>query len=222
MTPKEFQAAYPQVIAWIQKTIAPHRSGAKRVSELGFPRLPLYVSTEFLESVSAVIVDRVPVPPLSKIGLRRFAEIEMVDHDGITYLDTYSIKQTRASDEALHFHELVHVVQWRGLGLWMVVRIRAKMKDLPRDAGLLAAFGARASAAAFPHLPGPRARSSGRTERRALLERLRESSRRHPSSRRFDEKLRRYGGEIFRIEERTITAWPRPLRAACAASGAVG
>ena len=83
MTPEEFQAAYPQVIAWIQKTIAAHRSSAKRVSEFGFPRLPLYVSAEFLESVSAVIVDRVPVPPLSEIGLRRFAEIEMIDHDGI-------------------------------------------------------------------------------------------------------------------------------------------
>ena len=116
MTPEEFQAAYPQVIAWIQKTITAHRSGAKRVSEFGFPRLPLYVSKEFLENVSAVIVDRVPVPPLSKIGLRRFAEIEAVDHDGITYLDTYFIKRTRASDEALHFHELVHVAQWRALG----------------------------------------------------------------------------------------------------------
>ena len=40
----------------------------------------------------------------------------MVDHDGITYLDTYFIKRTQASDEALHFHELVHVVQWRALG----------------------------------------------------------------------------------------------------------
>lgn len=40
----------------------------------------------------------------------------MGDDDGITYLDTYFIKRTRPSNEALHFHELVQVVQWRGFG----------------------------------------------------------------------------------------------------------
>jgi hypothetical protein len=116
MTPEEFQTVYPPVIAWVRQTIAAHRCDAKRVSEFGFRRLPLYVSAEFLESVSAVIVDRVPVPPLSRIGLRRFVELEMGDHDGITYLDTYFVKRIRACDEALHFHELVHALQWRTLG----------------------------------------------------------------------------------------------------------
>jgi hypothetical protein len=116
MTPEEFQTVYPPVIAWVRQTIAAHRCDAKRVSEFGFRRLPLYVSAEFLESVNAVIVDRVPVPPLSRIGLRRFVELEMGDHDGITYLDTYFVKRIRACDEALHFHELVHALQWRTLG----------------------------------------------------------------------------------------------------------
>ena len=109
MTPEEFQTAYSLCIAWVRQTIAAHTCGAKRVSEFGFPRLPLYVSTEFLESVSAVIVDRVPVPPLSRMGLRRFVELEMGDHDRITYLDTDFIRRMRACDEALHFHELVRV-----------------------------------------------------------------------------------------------------------------
>ena len=116
MTSEEFQSAYPQVIAWVRQTLAAHTCGAKRASELGFRRLPLYVSTEFLESVHAVIVDRVPVPPLSSMGLRRFADFEMGDPDGITYLDTYFLKRSRAYDEALHFHELVHIIQWRALG----------------------------------------------------------------------------------------------------------
>jgi hypothetical protein len=125
MTPEEFQTVYPQVIAWVRQTLAAHTCGAKRLSEFSFRRLPLYVSAELLESVSAVIVDRVPVPPLSRIGLRRFVELEMGDHDGITYLDTYFIKRTRASDEALHFHELVHAIQWRALGPERFVRTYA-------------------------------------------------------------------------------------------------
>jgi hypothetical protein len=125
MTPEEFQTVYPPVIAWVQQTIAAHKCGAKRVSEFGFRRLPLYVSEGFLENVSAVIVDRIPVPPLSRIGLRRFVELEMGDHDGITYLDTYFIKRIRACDEALHFHELVHTIQWRALGPERLVRTYA-------------------------------------------------------------------------------------------------
>jgi len=35
---------------------------------------------------------------------------------GITYLNTYFVRDDRARDESLHFHELVHVIQWRLLG----------------------------------------------------------------------------------------------------------
>jgi hypothetical protein len=36
--------------------------------------------------------------------------------DGITFRDTYFLRQGCAS-EAVHFHELVHVVQWSRLGV---------------------------------------------------------------------------------------------------------
>ena len=42
---------------------------------------------------------------------------------GITYLDTFFVVADQARDESLHFHELVHVIQWRILGperfLWL-------------------------------------------------------------------------------------------------------
>ena len=63
-----------------------------------------------------MVMDRIPVPPLSSIGLSRFAEFERGDFGGITYLDTYFLKRADADDESLHFHEMVHVVQWRVLG----------------------------------------------------------------------------------------------------------
>jgi hypothetical protein len=63
-----------------------------------------------------VVVDRIPLPPLSSIGLHRFKEFERGDYDGITYLDTYFLKRRIANVESLHFHELIHVVQWRLLG----------------------------------------------------------------------------------------------------------
>jgi hypothetical protein len=50
------------------------------------------------------------------MGLSRFAEFERGDYDGITYLDTFFVKRRSATAERVHFHELIHVIQWRILG----------------------------------------------------------------------------------------------------------
>jgi hypothetical protein len=50
------------------------------------------------------------------MGLGRFAAFEQGDFQGITYLGRYFIKRTVVIEEALHFHELIHVIQWRLLG----------------------------------------------------------------------------------------------------------
>ena len=50
------------------------------------------------------------------MGLHRFGDFERGDFDGVTYLNTYFVKRTKAADEELHFHELIHIVQWRLLG----------------------------------------------------------------------------------------------------------
>ena len=116
MAPEEFRKLYPNVIAWIRQTLASHSAQAKALSSLGFGQLPQYFSNELLASTKAVVVDRVPMPPLSSLGLSRFAEFERGDFDGITYLDTFFVKRRSATAERLYFHELIHVVQWRILG----------------------------------------------------------------------------------------------------------
>jgi hypothetical protein len=47
------------------------------------------------------------------MGLGDFINLDV---DGITYKDTYYIKQHCADNLRLHFHELVHVAQWKQLG----------------------------------------------------------------------------------------------------------
>ena len=116
MTPEEFAAVYPFVLRWIRQTLADHAQSAQPVASRGFKRLPLYFSQELLDATKFVVVPRVPVPPLSSMGLHRFSDFERGDWDGLTYLDTYFVKRTKATDEELHFHELIHVVQWRLMG----------------------------------------------------------------------------------------------------------
>jgi hypothetical protein len=116
VTSKEFRIAYPKVQAWIQKTLAAHEKDAQPIASMRFARLPLYFDHSLLEVAKFITVDRVPIPPLSDMRLERFAALERGDFDGITYLDRYFIKRVVVTEEALHFHELIHVIQWRLLG----------------------------------------------------------------------------------------------------------
>jgi hypothetical protein len=50
------------------------------------------------------------------MGLEQFSAFERMETAGITYLNTYFLRAELSGDESLHFHELVHVIQWRILG----------------------------------------------------------------------------------------------------------
>jgi hypothetical protein len=62
-----------------------------------------------------VFVDNVEFPPLERFGLPEFAAQQQLPFDGITFDDTYFLRKG-AERESLHFHQLVHVVQWQHLG----------------------------------------------------------------------------------------------------------
>lgn len=116
MSPSEFEQAYPLVIGWIHQTLRAHAPYATSVASRGFPRLPRYFSGELLASAKVIYVESVPTPPLSALGLTQFPEFENMTANGITYLDTFFAHREAADDERLHFHELIHVIQWQTLG----------------------------------------------------------------------------------------------------------
>jgi hypothetical protein len=116
MTPEKFEKFYPVVAGWIRSTLTVHSGAARTVASCGFPRLPFYFSAETLALAKVILVDRLPLPPLSSWGLTQFADFERSEPDGITYLDTFFLKRNQWKNEALHFHELIHVIQWRILG----------------------------------------------------------------------------------------------------------
>lgn len=125
MTPQEFDKFYPVVASWIRSTLVVYSSATRTVASCGFLRLPFYFSAETLGSAKVMLVDRLPLPPLSSWGLTRFADFERSDPDGITYLDTFFVKRHQSKNEAIYFHELIHVIQWRVLGLEKFLRAYA-------------------------------------------------------------------------------------------------
>ena len=96
--------------------MAAYEKDAQPIASMHFARLPLYFDYDLLETVKFIPIDKVPMPPLSAMGLDRFAAFEQGNFSGVTYLDRYFIKGTVVTEEALHFHELIHAIQWRLLG----------------------------------------------------------------------------------------------------------
>src|SRR6187200_2324800 len=116
MTATEFEAKYPLILNWIEHTLAWHAGKATSVGLLEYQRLPQYFSREVLERAKVVYVESVPKPPLRALGLAQFVAFEDMDANGITYLDTFFARNEMRGDVRLHFHELVHVLQWQILG----------------------------------------------------------------------------------------------------------
>jgi hypothetical protein len=112
----DLELKLPRVLRWIDDLLAQHRPLAQRVDSLAFPRLSAFYAAGTLRHAHVVEVDDIPMPPLGMLGLHEFAELEGMQAEGITYRDVYFVRRDRADDEALHFHELVHIVQWRLLG----------------------------------------------------------------------------------------------------------
>jgi hypothetical protein len=114
--PDRYRPFLPIILDWIQQTLDAHADDKRPVASFKFRRLPRYFSERLLNATTVVPTDRLPVPPLSALGLWEFADFESQPLSGITYRDTYFLQRSVASDESLHFHELVHVVQWQVLG----------------------------------------------------------------------------------------------------------
>ncbi|RUM67063.1 MAG: hypothetical protein DSZ06_02090 [Sulfurospirillum sp.] len=75
-----------------------------------------FYPAKFLSNSSYVIVDKLPKPDFPELRQAGFGNFIDMDVAGITYKNTYFIKKGHENDIALHFHELVHVIQWKHLG----------------------------------------------------------------------------------------------------------
>jgi hypothetical protein len=105
----------PPVLKWIRETLDAYDLQKRSVESFGFQRLPLYFRLSLLHATNIVVTDNPPVPPLSAWGLSEFAWIGTQPR-AVTYRDTYFLETSAASSESLHFHELIHAIQWRVLG----------------------------------------------------------------------------------------------------------
>jgi hypothetical protein len=114
---RKFNSSLPVIREWIEKTLEENQNNAVPVVDLYFSRITKVFPHELLSRAKAVVVfGEVPFPPLSRLGLTEFAQLEKMPIAGITYKDTFFVSHM-CQTESLYFHELVHIVQWDRLGV---------------------------------------------------------------------------------------------------------
>jgi len=112
-----FHSILPLVKEWIESTLEKHNANASPVINLSFSRLKIVLPLDLLNRAKVVVVNGVvPFPPLSRMGLPELSSMENMSKAGVTYKDTFFISHLHQT-ESLHFHEIVHVVQWERLGI---------------------------------------------------------------------------------------------------------
>lgn len=104
-----------KIETWIDSINAQCQSRRKRCSVF-CSQFSGFYSEHFLDSAYFVVTEDIPKPnfiELREAGLGDFIDMDV---NGITYKNTYYVHPRCAGQLRLHFHELVHVVQWNLLG----------------------------------------------------------------------------------------------------------
>ena len=104
-----------QIENWIDQTLNDFSNRTVPCDQL-LTQFAGYYPSDFLSKSYFVVIDEIPMPDfpeLREAGLGGFLDMKM---DGVTYKNTYFIKTVHQNNFELHFHELVHVLQWQYLG----------------------------------------------------------------------------------------------------------
>lgn len=99
---------------WIHQTNSAHTE-ARQSCSVFEEYFKGFYSPDFLETAFFVVTDEIPKPDFPELREAGLGDFIDMDVGGITYNDTYYVKQGAANELRLHFHELVHVLQWREL-----------------------------------------------------------------------------------------------------------
>ena len=116
LTPDKMKSLIPRVENWIDGYIAENKTKRIRIVDIRFPRLSFFFSKRLLSNAYMVSVETIKTPPLTEFGLEELSFFEGVTYGGVTYKDTYFISKGLEQEESLHFHELIHIIQWDELG----------------------------------------------------------------------------------------------------------
>jgi hypothetical protein len=107
--------ALPLMERWMDALRDRHMANTVAANELGLRRLFDHFPARLLAETRVVTATELPFPPVSMHGLPEFEAMARLPMAGITFGNMYFVRADASED--VHFHELVHVVQWNVLGI---------------------------------------------------------------------------------------------------------
>ena len=113
---RRVQEALPEMTRWIDRLHAQHAGQAVSAREAGPARLAGYFPRALLDSARVVTGEALPFPPVAQYDLPEFAGMAAPGMAGITFAHMYFLRNEDPAG-GVHFHEMVHVVQWQTLGV---------------------------------------------------------------------------------------------------------
>jgi hypothetical protein len=105
----------PLMERWMEALRVEHLRDSIAASELRFGRLADHFPARVFDDTRVVTVGEIPFPPVHDYGLPEFEPMAGAPIAGITFGNMYFVRP--GASEGVHFHELVHVVQWDALGV---------------------------------------------------------------------------------------------------------
>jgi hypothetical protein len=103
----------PAILEWINEITTYYKQNAPYTSELNISRLSDYYPQQLLQNTQVAIVKRCPLPPLAKFGIKGMSVYETWEPKGVQYKDMYFVRKDLKHWNVVHFHELVHTIQWQ-------------------------------------------------------------------------------------------------------------
>lgn len=103
-----------EIEEWIHQMNSSHKD-VRRPCSVFEEHFNGFYSPGFLKTAFFVVTDEIPKPDFPGLRDSGLADFIDMDVEGITYNDTYYVKKEAENELWLHFHELVHVLQWRVL-----------------------------------------------------------------------------------------------------------
>ncbi|THB68660.1 MAG: hypothetical protein D6B27_02110 [Gammaproteobacteria bacterium] len=100
---------------WVDRLISEHAEKRKSCFN-DYPELENYFDKITLSESYYVVVDNAPMPDMPETRGSELAQYIDMNVSAITYKDTYFIREDHSNDLGIHFHELIHVLQWHYLG----------------------------------------------------------------------------------------------------------
>jgi hypothetical protein len=109
---------FSRINKWIDNTLERYKYDSRPVKDFCFKRLQFYFQEGLLSSSRVVLVKDNPPMPLELFTneFKLFENYFKGAIAAITYRNTYFVLENFANDESLHFHELIHVIQWNHFG----------------------------------------------------------------------------------------------------------